>query len=184
MRRAWSRAAWGSQIISGKDIPAELPDRRHHSGIPPGAREKNPVPAARWVQRPSRQSSWLARGMWAGRAPRSGGRRPEALEPEALELEALELEALELEALEPEDVALFVATCGPPGTGRSRWRCCSPTACLVRKRIVSGRVEWLHNEMLKTGVAHGSCSRQLAADARPLRRFMLLRPRRVSCCDT
>jgi hypothetical protein len=33
--------------------------------------------------------------------------------------------------------------------------------------IIPGRVEWLRTEMLKTRVAHGYCSRQLAADACP-----------------
>jgi integrase len=33
--------------------------------------------------------------------------------------------------------------------------------------IIPGRVEWLRAEMLKTRVAHGYCSRQLAADACP-----------------
>ena len=33
--------------------------------------------------------------------------------------------------------------------------------------IIPGRIEWLRTEMLKTRVAHGYCSRQLAADACP-----------------
>ena len=33
--------------------------------------------------------------------------------------------------------------------------------------IIPGRVEWLRTEMLKTRVAHGYCSRQLAAEACP-----------------
>jgi hypothetical protein len=33
--------------------------------------------------------------------------------------------------------------------------------------IIPGRVEWLRSEMLKTRVAHGYCSRQLAAEACP-----------------
>ena len=33
--------------------------------------------------------------------------------------------------------------------------------------IIPGRVEWLRAEMLKTRVAHGYCSRQLAAEACP-----------------
>ena len=33
--------------------------------------------------------------------------------------------------------------------------------------IIPGRIEWLRAEMLKTRVAHGYCSRQLAADACP-----------------
>ena len=35
------------------------------------------------------------------------------------------------------------------------------------KPIIPGRVEWLRGEMLKTRVAHGYCSRQLAAEACP-----------------
>jgi site-specific recombinase XerD len=37
----------------------------------------------------------------------------------------------------------------------------------VGQPIIPGRVEWLRAEMLKTRVAHGYCSRQLAADACP-----------------
>jgi hypothetical protein len=37
----------------------------------------------------------------------------------------------------------------------------------VGKPIVPNRVAWLREEMLKTRVAHGYCSRQLAADACP-----------------
>lgn len=37
----------------------------------------------------------------------------------------------------------------------------------VGKPIVSSRIEWLREEMLKTRVAHGYCSRQLAAEACP-----------------
>jgi hypothetical protein len=37
----------------------------------------------------------------------------------------------------------------------------------VGKPIIPGRVEWLRAEMLKTRVAHGYCSRQLAAEACP-----------------
>jgi integrase len=37
----------------------------------------------------------------------------------------------------------------------------------VGQPIVPGRVEWLRGEMLKTRVAHGYCSRQLAAEACP-----------------
>jgi site-specific recombinase XerD len=37
----------------------------------------------------------------------------------------------------------------------------------VGKPIIPGRVEWLRSEMLKTRVAHGYCSRQLAAEACP-----------------
>ena len=37
----------------------------------------------------------------------------------------------------------------------------------VGKPIVSNRIEWLREEMLKTRVAHGYCSRQLAAEACP-----------------
>jgi hypothetical protein len=33
--------------------------------------------------------------------------------------------------------------------------------------IVPERIEWLHSEMLKTRVAHGYCSRHLAAEACP-----------------
>jgi len=33
--------------------------------------------------------------------------------------------------------------------------------------IIPGRIEWLRTEMLKTRVAHGYCSRQLAAEACP-----------------
>ena len=33
--------------------------------------------------------------------------------------------------------------------------------------IIPSRVEWLRAEMLKTWVAHGYCSRQLAAEACP-----------------
>jgi hypothetical protein len=33
--------------------------------------------------------------------------------------------------------------------------------------VIPGRVEWLRTEMLKTRVAHGYCSRQLAAEACP-----------------
>jgi hypothetical protein len=33
--------------------------------------------------------------------------------------------------------------------------------------VVPDRVQWLHAEMLKTRVAHGYCSRHLAADACP-----------------
>ena len=33
--------------------------------------------------------------------------------------------------------------------------------------IIPGRIEWLRGEMLKTRVAHGYCSRQLAAEACP-----------------
>jgi site-specific recombinase XerD len=41
------------------------------------------------------------------------------------------------------------------------------TIAPVGKPIVPDRVEWLRGEMLKTRVAHGYCSRQLAADACP-----------------
>jgi hypothetical protein len=37
----------------------------------------------------------------------------------------------------------------------------------VGQPIIPGRVEWLRAEMLKTRVAHGYCSRQIAADACP-----------------
>jgi site-specific recombinase XerD len=37
----------------------------------------------------------------------------------------------------------------------------------VGQPIIPGRVEWLRTEMLKTRVAHGYCSRQLAAEACP-----------------
>ena len=37
----------------------------------------------------------------------------------------------------------------------------------VGQPIIPGRVEWLRAEMLKTRVAHGYCSRQLAAEACP-----------------
>jgi len=33
--------------------------------------------------------------------------------------------------------------------------------------VVPDRMQWLHSEMLKTRVAHGYCSRQLAAEACP-----------------
>jgi len=33
--------------------------------------------------------------------------------------------------------------------------------------VIPGRIEWLRAEMLKTRVAHGYCSRQLAAEACP-----------------
>ena len=33
--------------------------------------------------------------------------------------------------------------------------------------VVPDRIEWLHSEMLKTRVAHGYCSRHLAAEACP-----------------
>jgi hypothetical protein len=39
------------------------------------------------------------------------------------------------------------------------------TIAPVGKPIVSNRIEWLREEMLKTRVAHGYCSRQLAAEA-------------------
>ena len=41
------------------------------------------------------------------------------------------------------------------------------TIAPVGKPLVPNRVEWLHGEMLKTRVAHGYCSRQLAAQACP-----------------
>jgi len=41
------------------------------------------------------------------------------------------------------------------------------TIAPVGKPIVSNRIEWLREEMLKTRVAHGYCSRQLAAEACP-----------------
>lgn len=41
------------------------------------------------------------------------------------------------------------------------------TIAPVGKPIVSSRIEWLREEMLKTRVAHGYCSRQLAAEACP-----------------
>jgi hypothetical protein len=41
------------------------------------------------------------------------------------------------------------------------------TIAPVGKPIVSNRVAWLRGEMLKTRVAHGYCSRQLAAAACP-----------------
>jgi hypothetical protein len=37
----------------------------------------------------------------------------------------------------------------------------------VGQPIIPGRVEWLRGEMLKTRVAHGYCSRQLAAESCP-----------------
>ena len=37
----------------------------------------------------------------------------------------------------------------------------------VGQPIIPGRIEWLRTEMLKTRVAHGYCSRQLAAEACP-----------------
>ncbi len=37
----------------------------------------------------------------------------------------------------------------------------------VGQPIIPGRVQWLRAEMLKTRVAHGYCSRQLAAEACP-----------------
>ncbi|MGH3303759.1 MAG: hypothetical protein ACRDOK_19190, partial [Streptosporangiaceae bacterium] len=37
----------------------------------------------------------------------------------------------------------------------------------VGQPIIPGRVDWLRAEMLKTRVAHGYCSRQLAAEACP-----------------
>jgi hypothetical protein len=37
----------------------------------------------------------------------------------------------------------------------------------VGQPIIPGRIEWLRAEMLKTRVAHGYCSRQLAAEACP-----------------
>src|SRR5258705_6096650 len=37
----------------------------------------------------------------------------------------------------------------------------------VGQPIIPGRIEWLRGEMLKTRVAHGYCSRQLAAEACP-----------------
>jgi site-specific recombinase XerD len=37
----------------------------------------------------------------------------------------------------------------------------------VGKPIIPGRIEWLRTEMLKTRLAHGYCSRQLAAEACP-----------------
>lgn len=42
-----------------------------------------------------------------------------------------------------------------------------PLAMPVRGAVVPDRVEWLRSEMLKTRVAHGYCSRHLAADACP-----------------
>jgi site-specific recombinase XerD len=41
------------------------------------------------------------------------------------------------------------------------------TIAPVGKPIVSNRIQWLREEMLKTRVAHGYCSRQLAAEACP-----------------
>jgi site-specific recombinase XerD len=41
------------------------------------------------------------------------------------------------------------------------------TIAPVGKPIVSNRIEWLREEMIKTRVAHGYCSRQLAAEACP-----------------
>jgi len=41
------------------------------------------------------------------------------------------------------------------------------TIAPVGKPIVPDRVEWLRGEMLKTRVAHGYCSRQLAAETCP-----------------
>jgi site-specific recombinase XerD len=41
------------------------------------------------------------------------------------------------------------------------------TIAPVGQPIIPGRIEWLRTEMLKTRVAHGYCSRQLAADACP-----------------
>ena len=35
----------------------------------------------------------------------------------------------------------------------------------VGQPVIPGRIEWLRTEMLKTRVAHGYCSRQLAAEA-------------------
>ncbi|HUZ25931.1 MAG TPA: site-specific integrase [Streptosporangiaceae bacterium] len=37
----------------------------------------------------------------------------------------------------------------------------------IGQPIIPGRVEWLRTEMLRTRVAHGYCSRQLAAEACP-----------------
>ncbi len=42
----------------------------------------------------------------------------------------------------------------------------------IGQPIIPGRVEWLRAEMLKTRVAHGYCSRQLAAEACPLRQHL------------
>jgi site-specific recombinase XerD len=41
------------------------------------------------------------------------------------------------------------------------------TIAPVGEPIVSNRIEWLREEMLKTRIAHGYCSRQLAAEACP-----------------
>lgn len=40
-----------------------------------------------------------------------------------------------------------------------------PVAPVIGGRVVPNQVEWLRSEMLKTRVAHGYCSRDLAADA-------------------
>jgi hypothetical protein len=37
----------------------------------------------------------------------------------------------------------------------------------VGKPLIPDRVEWINSEMLKTGVAHGFCARELAAEACP-----------------
>jgi len=50
--------------------------------------------------------------------------------------------------------------------GKARTRM-TLTIAPVGKPIVPNRVEWLRGEMLKTRVAHGYCSRQLAAQACP-----------------
>jgi len=50
------------------------------------------------------------------------------------------------------------------GKARSRL---TLTIAPVGKPLVPNRVEWLRGEMLKTRVAHGYCSRQLAAEACP-----------------
>jgi integrase len=50
--------------------------------------------------------------------------------------------------------------------GKARTRL-TLTIAPVGKPIVSNRVQWLRGEMLKTRVAHGYCSRQLAAEACP-----------------
>ncbi len=50
--------------------------------------------------------------------------------------------------------------------GKARARLMLPIAP-AGQPIIPGRVEWLRAEMLKTRVAHGYCSRQLAAEACP-----------------
>jgi hypothetical protein len=50
---------------------------------------------------------------------------------------------------------------------KARTRLTLLTIAPVGKPIVFDRVEWLRGEMLKTRVAHGYCSRQLAAQACP-----------------